>query len=122
MIPPVRITAAGELPLTSYDYVNAPYEVAFIVTIEMPPAVKKWTRWRRIKWRRHYLRKLMGRVKRRVEKQRDDAVKYMAETSLLLMPHDVNFIVPVLFKRGLYLSCCGGFDKHLAWCNYAPGN
>lgn len=127
MTPPVRITAAGELPLTSYDYVNAPYEVAFIVAIETPPAVKRWSRKRRIRWRRQYLRRIVNAQKKVAQGAADRMCKYILETALIPRPPDKEFVLPILFKRADYrgetdFSCCGGFDKHLAWCNYAPGN
>jgi hypothetical protein len=36
---------------------TADYQVCFLFGVCLPAAVRKWTKWRRIKWRRQQLRK-----------------------------------------------------------------
>ena len=78
------------------DYVTAPYETSFMLAVTLPPAVRRWSRKRRLRWRRHYVRKVVRLQRAAFE----NVVRFTSE--LVLRPLPVQpFVIPVLYKRAL---------------------
>lgn len=87
------------------DYVAAPFEVSFMLAVHVPPAVRAWSRKRRLKWRRRVVNYAMNYHKRRLKEIRDGMVKtmYRAELKTAYLPDDMRPpLLPILFKRSDY--------------------
>ena len=99
------------LPETEFpnmDYVNAPYEVSFLLAVHVPPAVRAWSRKRRLRWRRRVVRQAVNRQRKRVQGAADGMARAMYRFDLLLrtLPPEHGFKVPILFKRENYRGAC----------------
>jgi hypothetical protein len=101
----------GELEhsFPNMDYVDAPYRVAFTVAVYTPPAVRQWSRKRRLRWRRRYVRQALGMAKTRVKSEllRMRQTMYKCELVMGTLTERPNRTIPILFKRSDYRGIWG---------------
>jgi hypothetical protein len=90
----------GELQFTNVQPVPDCCRLSFARTTWLPPAVKLWTRKRRLKWRRRRAGQVLRRAKRvaNVMVQRQTQYRYELVTATLKRLPD--WTVPILYKHG----------------------